>query len=424
MAASRGGDPEIAEQQDAPASGEGAPDEPTRVRALDFSVPAKFSTEVRRRITMALDGFCETVSEALTAQLDVETQLAVDASEQQTWAAANAALAADAIAVELKLRPGERQLLMSLELPMVLAALECLLGGRAAQAPRERALTEVDWVLARQLLDTVTAELSGAFAELTGAELERGEPDVEGDAGVAMGAAEPTLAIAMTVSIEGVDSGLSLLIPWSSLEPLASRLRGSQLALPAGGAEHGVAELRRGVAGADVLLRAEIGSVQMPIERMLELVPGATVELSERAEDGVVLFAEEVSLGRGRPGRSGTRRALKLEATDEPPSRAATYAKLGRAELERARAHAQHVREGGEPAGILASIFVRVWAELGRTHMTLAGALELAPGAVVELDQAADAPVELFANGLCFASGSLVVTPAGTWGVRVDALVS
>ena len=55
--------------------------------------------------------------------------------------------------------------------------------------------------------------------------------------------------------------------------------------------------------------------------------------------------------------------------------------------------------------------------------MALGGALELAPGALVELDQAAEQPVELFANGLCFASGSLVVGADGGWGVAVEQLM-
>jgi flagellar motor switch protein FliN/FliY len=102
--------------------------------------------------------------------------------------------------------------------------------------------------------------------------------------------------------------------------------------------------------------------------------------------------------------------------------RADTYATLGRAELERARTNLDQTRASAEGREILRSIFVRVWAELGRTHMPLGGALELAPGAVVELDQKADAPVELFANGLCFANGSLVVTGEGAWGVQVSEL--
>jgi flagellar motor switch/type III secretory pathway protein FliN len=55
--------------------------------------------------------------------------------------------------------------------------------------------------------------------------------------------------------------------------------------------------------------------------------------------------------------------------------------------------------------------------------MALGGTLELAPGAVVALDQSAQSPVELFANGLCFANGNLVVTPEGAWGVQVQALL-
>ena len=65
---------------------------------------------------------------------------------------------------------------------------------------------------------------------------------------------------------------------------------------------------------------------------------------------------------------------------------------------------------GEDAPHILRNIFVRVWAELGRTHMSLGGALELTAGAVVELDQAAEEPVELFANGVCFASGCLLYT--------------
>jgi len=153
------------------------------------------------------------------------------------------------------------------------------------------------------------------------------------------------------------------------------------------------------------------------------LTPGSLLALEDRAEDGVLLFAEGISLGRGRPGRSGARRAVKLASTGEPPIRADIYAKLGRTELERARAHLHETRERPEDRAILRSIFVRVWVELGRTHLPLGAALDLAQGVVVELDQRAEAPVELFANGLCFANGSLVVTGDGAWGVQVAELI-
>ena len=72
----------------------------------------------------------------------------------------------------------------------------------------------------------------------------------------------------------------------------------------------------------------------------------------------------------------------------------------------------------------LGGISLRVWAELGRTHMPLGAALGLPVGAVVDLDRAADAPVDLYVNGMRFARGQLIVTDDGEWAVSIDGLDS
>jgi flagellar motor switch protein FliN len=72
----------------------------------------------------------------------------------------------------------------------------------------------------------------------------------------------------------------------------------------------------------------------------------------------------------------------------------------------------------------LGGISLRVWAELGRTRMPLGSALGLPLGAVVDLDRAADAPVDLYVNGMRFARGQLLVTDDGEWAVSLDGLDS
>src|SRR6185437_4933400 len=57
---------------------------------------------------------------------------------------------------------------------------------------------------------------------------------------------------------------------------------------------------------------------------------------------------------------------------------------------------------------------------LGRARMPLGKALSMPLGAVVDLDRSADAPVDLFVNGLRFAQGHLVLTDDGEWAVCVD----
>jgi flagellar motor switch protein FliN/FliY len=70
----------------------------------------------------------------------------------------------------------------------------------------------------------------------------------------------------------------------------------------------------------------------------------------------------------------------------------------------------------------LTSIKVRVWAELGRSKLGLGRALGLPLGSVVELDRDANAPVDLYVNGLRFAQGHLIVTDDGEWAFQCDAV--
>jgi flagellar motor switch protein FliN/FliY len=62
---------------------------------------------------------------------------------------------------------------------------------------------------------------------------------------------------------------------------------------------------------------------------------------------------------------------------------------------------------------------LRVWAELGRTHMPTNVVAALGDGAIVDLDRAAEDPVDLYVNGSRFATGRLVVD-GEDWAVRIE----
>ena len=129
--------------------------------------------------------------------------------------------------------------------------------------------------------------------------------------------------------------------------------------------------------------------------RLIQLVPSAFVVRLARAID-------EMAMEHAAPG---------VGAAASPGREAATPS----------------ASEGSDRLGLqeaLSDIRLRVWAELGRTRLPLGRALELPLGAVVELDRAADAPVDLFVNGLRFAQGHLLVTDDGEWAVSLEALGS
>lgn len=71
---------------------------------------------------------------------------------------------------------------------------------------------------------------------------------------------------------------------------------------------------------------------------------------------------------------------------------------------------------------LLADVQVELAVEIGRVKLPLRDLLSLAPGAVLELDRAADAPVDVLVNGCLVARGEVVVIE-GEFGVRVTAVV-
>jgi flagellar motor switch protein FliN len=63
---------------------------------------------------------------------------------------------------------------------------------------------------------------------------------------------------------------------------------------------------------------------------------------------------------------------------------------------------------------------VRVSAELGRTKLPIGRAVALGHGAVVELDHAADDPIDLYVNGRRFATARLMLIDEAEWAVRIE----
>ena len=106
-----------------------------------------------------------------------------------------------------------------------------------------------------------------------------------------------------------LSSTMVLLIPHRAIEPV----------LRTAGATQHDDELRADAAAAVgeamaevvVQLRAEVGSVDMPLGEVLALRPGDILRLDGTTEEGAVtLYADAVALHRAKLGRNGRRRAV------------------------------------------------------------------------------------------------------------------
>ncbi|MGA2930253.1 MAG: FliM/FliN family flagellar motor switch protein [Solirubrobacteraceae bacterium] len=281
------------------------------MRTVDFTRPTKFTSDHQRRIERALEAFCVTAGTRLSAELRGPIELEAIDTTQGTWTAAQALLPPGALAVTIDVQPIGTRMLLTAEQSFVLTALECLLGGGAERPPRERRLTEIDWMLTRRFLESIVAQLSLVWQDLSGGSLHSSVIEHYNDTGQIASVSEPTLVVVFESRINKLSSALWLMIPWIAIEPVAERVAGHERPNAADDAV-GSRAIEQAMASVPVTFRAEVAATQLAVDEILALEPGSIVRLGGRAADGVALYAENIQLGLGHPGSSGTRRAVQI----------------------------------------------------------------------------------------------------------------
>ncbi len=286
-----------------------------RLRTVDFSRPTKFTSDHQRRISRAIDTFCQTSVTRLSTELRTAIELETINTTQATWSAAQAQLPRESLCVTLDVQPIGTRMLFTIEQSFVLMCLDCLLGGSPDKPPRERRFSEIDSMLTMRLVESMVTQLSVVWQDLAGITFSVIEVEMHNDSSQIAAVSEPTLVVVVESRINKHSASMALLIPWMAIDPVSQRLTGKE----AGAAEAelaGAAEIGRAVAGVPVTLRAEVAAVELAIDEILSLGPGSLIRLGAQADQGVTLFAENVKLARAQPGSNGPRRAIQVSGTE------------------------------------------------------------------------------------------------------------
>ena len=281
-----------------------------RLRTVDFSRPTKFSADQQRRISRATETFCQTANTRMSSELRVPVEFELLNTAQLTWSAAQAQLPPNSLSVVLDVAPIGTQMVLAAEQSFVLSGLEALLGGSPERVPRERRLSEIDWSLTRRLFESIIHNLSLVWQELGGVTLTAGEIDPH-DAGQVASVSEPTFTVMIECRIAKQSFALAMLIPWIAIEPVVDTISGhtdgrhpEELARSSA--------MQRAMSPVPVTLRAEVASIELEVRDILALVPGSVITFGTPAEDGVMVYAENVKLARAQPGSHGPRRAVQI----------------------------------------------------------------------------------------------------------------
>jgi flagellar motor switch protein FliM len=284
------------------------------VREIDFRRPSKFNREQVRRIEVAHENFCQSTGSRLGAELRTEFHVELVGTDQLPYSVAMGQLAAQALAIELRLEELRTDVVFVLDLPLVRAMVARLLGGSAGKAkPIARSsLTEIEIAVLRRIVNSMVRSLSAAWQDLAGVALSVRSVATSPMTVQIASPSEPTLLLDFSGKLDGTTAAITLVVPHASVEGIMDRF-----ALGHYGAaevdEQARASMHAAVGRVELEARAEVGAVGLPLERVLGLEPGDVISLKRPASRGIVLAIEDRRAFVATPGRNGNLRAVQVQ---------------------------------------------------------------------------------------------------------------
>jgi flagellar motor switch protein FliM len=280
------------------------------IRVVDFRRTVKFKSEHQDRIKRAAETFCRVATTRVTSELRSMASLELMQVEQGMWSRVHAELAPTSLCAMLGADSDRTPLVMAVEQPLVLEAVDRLLGGDGRSEIVDRPLTEVDRLIARRFFNTLAYCLGQAWKELCGEELELQRIMSYEQAADVCAIEEPTLVLTLEVKLDRVSTVMAILVPFNAIGALLARIRSAPAPDPSSGSA-----LAANLADIRIDLRAEVGATYLTAEEVLALKPGDLIALETHAKGAAQLYADSVALSFAKPGRNGRRRAVQVDST-------------------------------------------------------------------------------------------------------------
>ena len=281
------------------------------LRTIDFARPTKFTPDQEKRLRRAHEGFCRAAATKLAAEHRIGIELEIVDTAQRTWHEAHGLVSRASLSAVLEASPIGTKVLLAVQRPLLLFCVERLMGSSGDDTPRERTLTDIDLVLVRRVVDVLVKCLTATWEPMAGVTFSQASLDAHAETVGVMSSSEPTMALTMEARIGAAVSRIVLLLPHTSMQPISSsysKHKDSQ-----DGPDPIAAEaIRERLGRVGVTVRAEVGSVHLPVRHVLQLKPGDTLPLGLAADADLSLCADDVELYRVKGGRAGRQRAVQV----------------------------------------------------------------------------------------------------------------
>ncbi len=275
-------------------------------RLYDFRRPTKLSRDHVRVLEIALDTFARQWTTLLTTTLRAVSTVSLRSIQQLTYDEYVGSLPSPTVMMILSVEPLEGAGILQFSLDSAMTSVDHLLGGPGLPPQPERALTEIESMLLKGVVDRVLHELT--YATETLMKIEPVIVNIEHNPQFAQAAAPSDLVIVMSFDMKiGADECVATLcLPFNDVFPhLEKAIAGSGFGRDRRDREAAALEVatRLGVVPVDVSVRFTPTVVRM--SDVVNLQVGDVLPLAHPVSQPLAITAAGVTFAYAVPGSEG-----------------------------------------------------------------------------------------------------------------------
>jgi flagellar motor switch protein FliM len=214
-----------------------------------------------------------------------------------------------------KAEPWENYGLVTIDSDLIYLVMDVLLGGRRGLSTfriEGRPYTTVEVSLVRKMLDLILSETEQAFQPLSPVKFIPERIETNPRFASITRPANAAILIALAIDLEGRGGRVELLLPYATIEPIRELLLQSYMGEKLGRDHIWEGHLASEIWQAEVSIDAVLHQAFLPLNRVLDLKVGDTLNFDLRGDPLISLTCGDMVLSHGRIGRIGDNIAVQV----------------------------------------------------------------------------------------------------------------
>ncbi len=293
---------------------------PPNVNPYDFRRPERVSKDQIRALGSIHEVFSRNFGAALSAYLRTIVDFRVVSVEQLTYAEFIFSLPNPTCFVVVEAPPLEGQMCLELSPLIIYPIVDRLLGGTGSRVYiPPRAMSSIEWVLARGVVEQALEYLSEVWHNLVEARFRI--VATESNPHLVHIVAPTEVVVLITFEIKlGQNAGtMTLCIPFNTVESVLSHVTSQAWFYKAKPpTERQIWRLERNLLRTAVNLVAYLGQTTIRLSQLKNLQPGDVLVLNKRCDQDVLIRVQGRTKFAGRVGQYRNKRAIRITRLAEP----------------------------------------------------------------------------------------------------------